>query len=102
MKSPRDRLELTWMGMNLALSLPSTASTTTPRFDRSDPCACDVESVEIEETVGDEVEHFVDPTGGEHGRGSGGPTRAAGCRNRRSSYASLTSQRPWALAGAGS
>ncbi len=55
MKSPKGRLELTWMGKDLAL-IPSEAGKYDYEWvDHSDPRACEVKSIEITETVGVET-----------------------------------------------
>lgn len=53
MKSPKGRLELTWMGKDLALIPVEHGKYDYAWVDRSDPRACEVRSIETDQTIGE-------------------------------------------------
>lgn len=53
MRSPKGRLELTWMGKDMALIPTSQGKYDYEWVDPTDPRACEIKSIEIEQTVGD-------------------------------------------------
>jgi adenine-specific DNA-methyltransferase len=52
MKVPKGRLEITWMGKDLALIPSENGKYDYEWVDRSDPRACEVKSIEVTETIG--------------------------------------------------
>ena len=53
MKSPKGRLELTWMGKDLALIPSEHGKYDYQWVDRSDPRAREVKSIQVTDTVGE-------------------------------------------------
>ena len=53
MKSPKGRLELTWMGKDMSLIPTANGKYDYEWVDRFDARACEVKSIEVVETVGE-------------------------------------------------
>ena len=53
MRSPKGRLELTWMGKDMALIPTADGKYDYEWVDPADPRACEVKSIEVVDTVGE-------------------------------------------------
>ena len=55
MRSPKGRLELTWMGKDMALIPTAHGKYDYEWVDRADPRACEIKSIEVVDTVGEQA-----------------------------------------------
>lgn len=55
MRSPKGRLELTWMGKDMALIPTAHGKYDYEWVDPADPRACEIKSIEVVDTVGEQV-----------------------------------------------
>ena len=53
MRSPKGRLELTWMGKDMALIPTAHGKYDYEWVDPADPRACEIKSIEVVDTVGE-------------------------------------------------